>query len=210
MFFRSESASNVLENRCSMEAENEYEKEQVDNLEKTLTVMVKQLHKYFQSVTNLYFKFYTVKFSLCMERFCYTYPCTTISSLLPSSIEKSGFSVHVSDKSTELEITAKWPTLMTDPKLMHKKWFTSTTPRHEEYHPESTGFAEAIKEHRFRSSDWIESQWEIDLLFTVQTVNTGKYHLACHDDSTHMVYASLKAADENYSIEEDKEGFEIF
>lgn len=65
-----------------------------------------------------------------------------------------------------------------DLKVMHKKWLTSTTARYEEHPPELTGIAEAIKEHWFRSSNWIETKSETDLPFIVQTVSNEKSNLA--------------------------------
>lgn len=98
---------------------------------------------------------------------------------------------------------------MIDLKLMHKKWLTSTTVRDEEYYSELTGFVEAMKEHLFRSSDWMESKSKIGLPFTVQTLIIEKVNLAWRDDSTCEVYIRFKAFDENYAKAEDNEGFEI-
>lgn len=60
-------------------------------------------------------------------------PRITVSFVLPSGLEKGGFSVRVNNNGTKLEINLKWRARMTDLKLIHKRWLTSTTVRCEEY-----------------------------------------------------------------------------
>lgn len=97
-----------------------------------------------------------------------------------------------------------------DVKLLHKHWLTNTKLRYKKYHSELTEFDKALKEHRFRSSNWIKTQTEIDSPFTFQTVINDKFNLARRNNSTRMVCDRLKTTVKNYAMENYYKGFEIF
>lgn len=67
-----------------------------------------------------------------------------------------------------------------------------------------------MKWYRDESSDWIEPKALINFPFFVESFILHKHNMTWRDDSTRMVYILLKAADEQYAITNDKEGFEIF
>lgn len=65
-----------------------------------------------------------------------------------------------------------------------------------------------MKSYRVWTSDWLEPKALINLQFSVQPSFLDKHSMTWREDSTYMVYIRLKAADKQYGITEDKEGFD--
>ena len=110
----------------------------------------------------------------------------------------------------EFELSVIWPKPMIDLYIMHKKWLTAgSTDRIERYHPKFIGFENALKIHRKKSSDSVESLARIALPFPVQTHIEKRYNLGWKDDCTRMLYVDLKAYEQSYAILQDENSFEL-
>lgn len=64
-----------------------------------------------------------------------------------------------------------------------------------------------MKAYPVRSSDKIESKALTNLPFTVQSNLLDKHNVSWRNDRTQMVDICLKAAEEQYALSNDQEGF---
>lgn len=133
----------------------------------------------------------------------------TVAIVIPSGAQ--GFSVRVLEGGRMLEFSVKWPEPLFNLTVMHRKWLRSgSSDRMEEYHPKFLGFEASLKQFRNRADAEIESQSRIALPFPVQTHIAHKSNLAWTDNSTRMVYVDLKAYEDEYSLQQNENSFEIY
>ena len=131
----------------------------------------------------------------------------TVAIILPSGVGSGQFSLRVGEGGRHLELMIRWPKPLIDIYKMHKKWLTNERQNYKDYHPEFTGFVEALRNYRARSVDWIESHTRIFLPYVVETHIQEKHNLAWVDDTTKMLYVRLRAFVEQYAVENDTEEF---
>lgn len=137
--------------------------------------------------------------------------CVSVAILLPSGIDAGHFAVRVAEGGRQLEVTVEWPNALSNLELLHRKWLTAEGgDKMETYHPKYLGFENALKAHRERCVDTVESTARVTLPFAVQTHIYGKSNLGWRDNMARMVYVDLKAYEEQYGILQDDKSFEIF
>lgn len=131
--------------------------------------------------------------------------------LLPSGIGPGDFSLRVLQGGRELQLEVKWPHPLIDLPLLHKKWIMSSKEdRMETYHPKFLGFEASLKQFRERATDCVLSRARFILPFPVQAHIEGRHNLGWVDNLCRIVYVDLKAHEEQYSIVQDENCFEIY
>jgi len=116
----------------------------------------------------------------------------SVAIILPSGIDKRGFSIRVSNDGGYLELTVTWPTPLVRVETMHKKWLVSEgEDDFEKYHPKVMGFDMPLQNLRKRTSDSVKSVARIPLHFLVQS-QMENYNLAWKDNTARMVYVDLR------------------
>lgn len=136
--------------------------------------------------------------------------CVSVAVLLPSGIDAGHFAVRVAEGGRQLDVNVQWPSALSNLEQLHRKWLTAEgSDKMEMYHPKYLGFENALKAHRERCVDTVESSARITLPFAVQTHVYGKYNLGWRENTARMVYIDLKAYEEHYGILQDDNSFEI-
>ena len=132
---------------------------------------------------------------------------SSIAVLLPSGVEPGQFSARVVDEGMFLEVKVVWPSVLTDPSLLHKKWLSRG--QFARYHPRLIGFMSSLKNLRSKINSDIESTARIVLPFRVQTHMLNKWHLGWTCDSARVIYVNLSAEADEYAITNDRKPYEI-
>lgn len=72
-----------------------------------------------------------------------TRQCSTVVVLFPSGIGLNDFKVRVAENGECLDINVKWPNVLTDMSLLHKKWLQNGELS--DVHPKILGFEASLK-----------------------------------------------------------------
>lgn len=123
----------------------------------------------------------------------------TVVILVPSGVNK--FSFKVIQEKHVLSFSATWPTVLTNSKLLHKKWLTAGNGKDiAPYHPRIIGYQDAVESVRSELGDTLESTTFIDLPVQVLKEIRESHYLGFENDNTCVYYIDLTSTKNNQEV----------
>lgn len=135
-----------------------------------------------------------------------TRDCISVAIILPSGVGPGNFKVQVAEAGDCIDLTVTWPDVLTDARLLHKKWLV--TDEISDVHPKILGFEASLKRMRKSCDDNVFSKARIGLPITVES-HIEKFNIGWRDNDTRVLYLDLKALAEDYGTQNDTTTLEI-